>query len=456
MRHVTLWLLLLASPFWLLALPKESEGMEQIESGLPAQQGGEFIFVWPDGRRAPAILRPNGIVTLPDGSVPQGGITLQLPDGRHLPVPPSGYIDLPRAQGIREYGGKKQPGMQQTPGIFPPAYPEAQGESRISLHSLSQEELMILQQGGALQYHPNGQLSPITVLPDGSVRLQDGSMPQQDIQLLLPDGSLKTLSPGEKLDPAKLGLKNRQSSPGNSVEPSTKPSAILPQPGMSSEKPAVQPVLPSAQTPGKAAQVPPSSQTPVPGTPPATAPVPSRPQDMLAYLLPTTPIPQDFQTPSINGKSANPSPGKKEEVPKTHKAPQTGDPLNIPPDAARNGDLSFLEGCWEGTRPEYISKRTIRECFCFSKRGANGKRRIFDPAGSRQCIGATRATLSKNGVLRVYSESAYCSDGVKWGAANMTCRGKGKTTPCSWVFTDANGGRQSYEINFVRVESCRR
>ncbi len=38
----------------------------------------------------------------------------------------------------------------------------------------------------------------------------------------------------------------------------------------------------------------------------------------------------------------------------------------------------------------------------------------------------------------------------------MTCRGKGQKTPCSWVFKDANGGRQAYEIPFVRVQACGR
>ena len=426
MRYVTLWLLLLTSAFWLFALPRESEGREQIETRPPAQSGADFFFVWPDGRRAPAMLLPNGIATLPDGSVPQGGITLQLPNGQRLPVSPDGRVDLPRFQGIQDKDdSNRQPGIQQAPGTYPPAGTGPQGESRIPLYSLSQDDLAALQRGEALQYHPNGQLTPVTVLPDGSVRLQDGSVPKQSIQLLLPDGSLVTLSPGEKLDPAKLDpRKNRQPSSAPAVAPPTAPQA-----GGHSETPAELPSLPTK---------------------------PAQPEDMLAALLPTTPIPQDFQAPGSRGKSPDQSQQKQDNAPKAPRTPRKGEPLNIPPEAAKTGDLGFLEGCWQGTRPEYYSKRTIRECFCFGKRGANGKRRIFDPSGSRQCIGATRASLSKNGVLHVYSESAYCSDGVKWGGANMTCRGNGKSTPCSWVFTDANGARQSYEINFVRVESCRR
>lgn len=139
----------------------------------------------------------------------------------------------------------------------------------------------------------------------------------------------------------------------------------------------------------------------------------------------------------------------------SHKT-KVGQELKIPPEAARTGNLAFLEGCWQGTRPEYFSKRTIRECFCFGANGSNGKRRVIDPIGKRKCIGATKAHLSPNGVLSVTSEGAYCSDGERWGQAEMVCRNSGPRTPCSWVFRDANNGSQSYQIPFIRVESCGR
>lgn len=137
-----------------------------------------------------------------------------------------------------------------------------------------------------------------------------------------------------------------------------------------------------------------------------------------------------------------------------HKS-KSGDPLRIPQEAVQNGDLSFLEGCWQGTRPEYFSKRIIKECFCFGSSGKSGKRRIFDGA-QRRCIGATKAKLSGNGVLSVASSGAACNDGERWGGAEMVCRNSGPRTPCSWIFTDANNGRQAYEIPFVRVQSCGR
>ena len=136
--------------------------------------------------------------------------------------------------------------------------------------------------------------------------------------------------------------------------------------------------------------------------------------------------------------------------------PKIGEPLRIPPEAVKTGNLDFLEGCWQGTRPEYYSKRTVEECFCFGAGGQTGKRRIIDPAGGRSCIGATRANLNKNGVLSVTSQKGYCDDGVNWGQAEMLCHGEGQSTPCSWVFRDAQGGRQAYRIPFVRVRACGR
>lgn len=134
--------------------------------------------------------------------------------------------------------------------------------------------------------------------------------------------------------------------------------------------------------------------------------------------------------------------------------PKAGEEMRIPQEAIKSGKLDFLEGCWQGTRPEYFTKRTIRECFCFGAGGKSGKRRIYDKG--RMCIGGTRASLSGSGVLSVTSSGAACNDGERWGSAEMICRNNGPRTPCSWVFRDANNGRQSYTIPFIRVDSCGR
>ena len=133
--------------------------------------------------------------------------------------------------------------------------------------------------------------------------------------------------------------------------------------------------------------------------------------------------------------------------------PESGDSLRIPPDAAQTGDLSFLEGCWRGTRPEYKTKRIITERFCFGKNG-NGKRFIDDPATTQKCTGSAKGSFDAQGRLIVTSERASCTDAKgrsrAWGQAYMVCQGEGNATPYFWRFPDARGGTQNYRIPLVR------
>lgn len=143
-------------------------------------------------------------------------------------------------------------------------------------------------------------------------------------------------------------------------------------------------------------------------------------------------------------------PEKKPEKQADPAKPKKGDPLKIPDDAKATGSLDFLEGCWVGTRPEYHTKRIVTERFCFGKDGV-GKRFILDPGVAGQCVGATKAILNQGGVLRMESDRMYCTDvDDNWGASQMTCQGEGDQTPCSWVFHDVGGAKQSYTIRFVR------
>ncbi|MDR2744837.1 MAG: hypothetical protein LBB66_06560 [Desulfovibrio sp.] len=140
---------------------------------------------------------------------------------------------------------------------------------------------------------------------------------------------------------------------------------------------------------------------------------------------------------------------KKELAQKEKPAPKKGEALKIPEDAAKNGRLDFLEGCWVGTRPEYGSKRIVKERFCFDKNGV-GKRYIYDPGYAGECVGSTKALINSGGILRMNSSKMFCTSGDTWGASEMTCRGEGQQTPCAWVFHDIRNARQSYKIQFVR------
>lgn len=194
---------------------------------------------------------------------------------------------------------------------------------------------------------------------------------------------------------------------------------------------------------------------PVTRTPEKAGPAAKAPKEPAAPEKPAPQVKQEKKTPVEQKKAEKKQPEQKKPEKKTPARPRAGEELRIPPEAAKTGNLAFLEGCWQGTRPEYFSKRTIRECFCFNAGGKTGKRRVYDPSFNRMCIGSSHATLS-NGVLSVSSSGAACTDGERWGQAEMVCRNSGPKTPCSWVFRDARNGRQSYQIPFVRVESCGR
>lgn len=311
--------------------------------------------------------------------------------------------------------------------------------------------------------------------PGAVVLLPDGR--RAVIEAYLPNGQLKT-DIGVILTPQ--GVISEGAAKGETVTlivPDKTEANAPVAPEARSNQPAFQE---SNATAPKVKQAAPETQLQKMAVPQSTPPAQRQEQYYtLAELLPMTKTPEQKATQenkqerpkakkqqeNIQEKQKQPkmekakpekaSSGKK-PAPKSEKKARPGEELSIPPEAAKTGNLDFLEGCWQGTRPEYYSKRTIRECFCFGANGKNGKRRVFDPKGGRQCIGASRASLSRSGVLSVTSSGAACNDGERWGQAEMVCRNSGPKTPCSWVFRDASNGQQSYEIPFVRVESCGR
>ena len=330
------------------------------------------------------------------------------------------------------------------------------------------------------------QIEGMTLNPgDGAVILPEGSVLSQDGTVLLPDGNSLTARQDETVP-------QEQEVPRPDVSQQEKPL-----PDVQAMQPEETAQLPTAQSPAAAS---PDEKLPA-GQQAAPAPEKSDAQTArqeplyLWQMMPLSTIPEEKQQivaenrqdkPQV--KQATPRPAKEPEAqkkvpgekpgtakPQSEKKPDAqkaeaqktspqkkapavkpGEELRIPPEAAKTGNLDFLEGCWQGTRPEYFSKRTIRECFCFGAHGGNGKRRVIDPKGKRTCTGSSKARLDGNGVLHVSSDGAFCDDGERWGASQMTCRGNGQKTPCSWIFTDANGGRQAYQIPFVRVTSCGR
>lgn len=339
------------------------------------------------------------------------------------------------------------------------------------------------------------QLSPRVLVPGTVVRLPDGR--QTRILEVRPDGIVTDL--GVTLTPEGTVQGASEAAPVTVVEeavtpttpevPATPEAAVvtpetaLPDTAQPAPEPQKEETAQAPETPKVAV---PEAQTPeqaVPATPvtPATPAVPPASEDAphqltIVELLPMTPAREEAKKdnpPKAEEKKAEPVKEEKVEKPRAEKPkaekpkepakpkeskkkPAVGEELRIPPEAVATGNLDFLEGCWQGTRPEYYSKRIIKECFCFGAGGGAGKRRVIDSIGGRMCIGSSKAKLSKEGVLSVTSSGAACTDGERWGQAEMVCKGTGQHAPCTWVFKDAQGGRQSYEIPFVRVESCGR
>ena len=394
-----------------------AENPAQWGNAAPAQQrmllapGQETIVVLPDGTRSPAIVRQDGALTLPDGTVAdQSGTTVLLPDGTSI---------TPEA--LRQ--GLTTPEAVQPDGTV--LVPDAAKQDPTKPDALHPEVKPDVQKPEALK--PDTVLQPVKpeatrppVTPEGvkpEVVVPNGNAPT----VVVPDGKPATPAQGSR-------LQLWQMMPLTEVPDAQKKPEAKPEQPRAEKKPDVKPEKPAPEK--KPAVTPPKEEK-----------------------KPELKEPKPEKKPEVK----EPKPEKKPEA-KPEKTPRAkpGEELKIPPEAVKTGNLDFLEGCWQGTRPEYYSKRTIRECFCFGAHGGNGKRRVLDTKGKRTCTGSTKARLDGNGVLHVTSEGASCDDGERWGASQMTCRGSGQKTPCSWIFTDANGGRQAYQIPFVRVESCGR
>ena len=136
-----------------------------------------------------------------------------------------------------------------------------------------------------------------------------------------------------------------------------------------------------------------------------------------------------------------PKPVPKPE-PKPAPKPQArkGDKMEIPENAAREKDLSFLEGCWAsdtGLKAVPSGKPVIVE-YCFDKRG-NGKR-YEHVEGQESCVGPGTARFQGN---RLHMESPYaqCPDGTRFIPHSIDCTGSGNTTLCNGREHDDKGTR---------------
>lgn len=115
--------------------------------------------------------------------------------------------------------------------------------------------------------------------------------------------------------------------------------------------------------------------------------------------------------------------------PQPSPAPRKGNDMEIPRDAARRNDLSFLEGCWAsetGLTAEPSGKPVIVE-YCFDRNG-NGKR-FEHVEGQESCVGPGKARFQGQ---RLHMESPYaeCPNGARFVPHSIDCTGSGRSTLC--------------------------
>ncbi len=206
------------------------------------------------------------------------------------------------------------------------------------------------------------------------------------------------------------------------------------------ELPKPEPVVPPAVTPVPEEPVQPAV-TPVPEetVPPAVTPAPEetvppaaeppvidfsgdQPQD--TGPLAEAEIP-DFGTPV--------EPPAEPETPRD--TPKKGENMEIPDDAAKKNDFSFLDGCWESETGmvRYSDRSAVIVELCFNKKG-KGKRLIHEVGDKKghTCKGKASARFKGN-TLYIKTGEAYCPRGSVYSPNTIVCTGSGNTTRCHGV-----------------------
>ncbi len=210
------------------------------------------------------------------------------------------------------------------------------------------------------------------------------------------------------------------------------------------EQPQEEPVLPQAE-PQKEEPEMPAIQ---PEEKPAEEPVPPKkePAPLAENEMP------DFSTPVVipeEEKKPEPRPRAKPKAQAENKAPEgrpeaksdskpeakprasrqrKGEAMQIPKDAAKNNDLSFLEGCWRSVTDLYNSTtgERVEMEYCFSGDGS-GRRTIRQRDGDI-CSGPANARFSGSR-LDITAQEAYCHRGG-YVPHTVQCKGTEQSTRC--------------------------
>ncbi|MBO4334348.1 MAG: hypothetical protein J5846_00735 [Desulfovibrio sp.] len=253
---------------------------------------------------------------------------------------------------------------------------------------------------------PNGQnIDPWTVLPEGWIALDDDSLLTGEGLILRKDGSIEyPLATDPKALPKKETIVTEE---GFTLLPVSKED--LAQGKMQTSYYPQGTVL---KRDGRLA-LPEKPNTPA-----------SREKPELWSMLPLTDVKEERR------QKAQTEPPKRARI-------QSGENLRIPENAGKNGDLSFLEGCWVsdpitgGTWDDPKKAKTTSVCtMCFNKQG---KGQLTVSSGSLRCRGAARAHFTGK-ALKIDSDNAKCPSNpaniAYFTYRDWKCTGTNRATQC--------------------------
>ena len=150
----------------------------------------------------------------------------------------------------------------------------------------------------------------------------------------------------------------------------------------------------------------------------------------------------DFGTPAAAPEESAPKPAF---IP-----PKKGSAMKIPEEAAKNKDLSFLEGCWRSVTNLYnsLTGERIEHEYCFKSTG-KGRRRVIEKNGSR-CSGSAKAKFSGSALV-ITAGNATCSSNRYYVPQYIQCKKKGNSSHCYGKETDKQKGRTvHWDAVFIR------
>ncbi len=158
------------------------------------------------------------------------------------------------------------------------------------------------------------------------------------------------------------------------------------------------------------------------------------------------PVPQKQESQPL-ADSEMPDFGTPPAAPETE---QKGEAMQIPEEAARKKDLSFLEGCWRSVTglKNSLTGRPITAEYCFSGDG-EGYRNVTEDDG-QICKGPLKASFSGS-KLNIDARDALCGDGRSYVPQKVTCEGSENSTQCyGREWDDVEGSENRWEAGFVR------